>query len=227
MRSIPLGDGFALIYVPAFGSGYVYTVVEGTGTAELDEGPGHYPGSALPGEVGNFALAGHRVGKGSPFLNLDKLRAGSPIVIRTKTYWYTYRVLGDPRTRDPAAVGKLGIPGQLVVSPANVGVIAPVPGRAGAEPTQRLLTLTTCHPKFSARERLVIHAQLDGTPFPTSRGRPPAVERDSACTRGSGGTCPAACPASWPARPCSCSSRSPCSSWSSSRGSSRGSRSTT
>ena len=176
VRSIPLGDGFALIYIPAFGSGYVYTVVEGTGTAELDEGPGHYPGSALPGEVGNFALAGHRVGKGSPFLNLDKLRAGSPIVIRTKTYWYTYRVLGDPRTRDPAAVGKLGIPGQLVVSPANVGVIAPVPGRAGAEPTQRLLTLTTCHPKFSARERLVIHAQLDGTPFPTSRGLPPALK---------------------------------------------------
>ena len=176
VRSIPLGDGFALIYIPTFGKDYVYTVVEGTDPAELDEGPGHYPDSALPGEIGNFAVAGHRVGKGSPFLNLDKLRAGSPIVIRTKTYWYTYRVLGDPRTNDPTAAGPLGVPGMRIVSPANVGVIAPVPGRAGAKPTERLLTLTTCHPKFSARERLVIHAQLDGAPFRTSRGLPPALK---------------------------------------------------
>lgn len=175
VRSIPLGDGFALIYVPDFGTDYVFTVVEGTGTAELDEGPGHYVDSVLPGQVGNFALAGHRVGKGSPFLNLDKLKAGSAIVIRTKTYWYTYRVLGDARSKNPRALGPLGIPGLQVVSPSEVGVIAPVPNRAGIKATQRLLTLTTCHPKFSARQRLVIHAQLEGAPRPTSKGVPPAL----------------------------------------------------
>ena len=175
VRSIPLGDGFALIYIPAFGTDYVYTIVEGTDPAELDEGPGHYPDSALPGQVGNFALAGHRVGKGSPFLNLDKLRTGAPIVIRTKNYWYTYRVLGDERTKDPKVPGPLGIPGMQIVAPTDVGVIDPLPGRAGVEPTQRLLTLTTCHPKFSARQRLVIHAQLEGSPRPTSAGLPPAL----------------------------------------------------
>ncbi|HVD27854.1 MAG TPA: class E sortase, partial [Mycobacteriales bacterium] len=175
VRSIPLGDGFALIYIPDFGTDYVYTVVEGTGTAELNEGPGHYVDSVLPGQVGNFAVAGHRVGKGSPFLNLDKLKAGSAIVIRTKTYWYTYRVLGDTRTGNPRATGPLGIPGLQIVSPTEVGVIAPVPNRAGVKPTQRLLTFTTCHPKFSARQRLVIHAQLEGSTQPTSKGLPPAL----------------------------------------------------
>jgi sortase A len=175
VRSIPLGDGFALIYIPDFGTDYVYTVVEGTDIAELNEGPGHYVDSVLPGQVGNVAIAGHRVGKGSPFLNLDKLKAGSAIVIRTKTYWYTYRVLGDAATRNPRALGRLGIPGLQVVDPTETGVIAPVPNRAGVKPTQRLLTLTTCHPKFSARQRLVIHAQLEGSPQPTSRGTPPAL----------------------------------------------------
>jgi sortase A len=175
VRSIPLGNGFALIYVPDFGTDYVFTVVEGTGTAELNEGPGHYADTVLPGQVGNFAVAGHRVGKGSPFLNLDKLKAGSAIVIRTKTYWYTYRVLGDTRSRNPRATGPLGIPGMRIVSPTEVGVIAPVPNRIGVKPTQRLLTFTTCHPKFSARQRLVIHAQLEGSPQPTSKGPPPAL----------------------------------------------------
>ncbi|MFL6128347.1 MAG: class E sortase [Mycobacteriales bacterium] len=175
VRSIPLGEGFALIYIPDFGTDYVYTIVEGTGTAQLEEGPGHYVRSVLPGQVGNFAVAGHRVGKGSPFLNLDKLKVGSAIVIRTKTYWYTYRVLGDPATKNPRAIGPLGIPGMQVVEPRETGVIGPVPDRAGVTPTQRLLTLTTCHPKFSARQRLVIHAQLEGSPRPAGKGPPPAL----------------------------------------------------
>lgn len=175
VRSIPLGDGFALIYVPDFGTDYVYTVVEGTGVDELNEGPGHYVDTPLPGSVGNVAIAGHRVGKGSPFLNLDKLKAGSAIVIRTKTYWYTYRVLGDTRTGDATKMTSLGIPGREIVDPADVGVIAPVPNHPDATPTRRLLTLTTCHPKFSARQRMVIHAVQEGAPYPTSKGTPPAM----------------------------------------------------
>ena len=109
VRSIPLGDGFALIYIPDFGTDYVFTVVEGTGTDELNKGPGHYVDTPLPGAVGNVAIAGHRVGKGSPFLNLDKLKAGSAIVIRTKSYWYTYRVVGDRRRQRGRGLGA-GLP---------------------------------------------------------------------------------------------------------------------
>ena len=175
VRQIPLGDGFALIYMPDFGTDYVYTVVEGTGVNELNEGPGHYVGTPLPGSVGNVAIAGHRVGKGSPFLNLDKLKAGSAIVIRTKSFWYTYRVLGDVRTGDAEALTSLGIPGREIVDPSDVGVIAPVPDKPGVKPTRKLLTLTTCHPKFSARQRMVIHAVQDGAPYPVSKGTPPSM----------------------------------------------------
>jgi sortase A len=174
VRSIPLGDGFALIYIPDFGTDYLFTVVEGTGADELNKGPGHYVDTPLPGAVGNVAIAGHRVGKGSPFLNLDKLKAGSAIVIRTKSYWYTYRVVGRPGG-DADAVSALGFPGREIVDPSDVAVIAPVPDKPGATATRRLLTLTTCHPKFTARQRMVIHAELDGAPFPVGQGTPPSM----------------------------------------------------
>jgi len=175
VRSIPLGDAFALIYIPDFGTDYVFTVVEGTGVNELNDGPGHYVDTSLPGEVGNMAIAGHRVGKGSPFLNLDKLKAGSAIVIRTKSYWYTYRVLGDRATGDADAVSSAGIPGREIVDPSKVSVVAPVPDKPGAKPTRRMLTLTTCHPKFTARQRMVIHAELEGAPSPVGKGTPPSL----------------------------------------------------
>jgi sortase A len=114
----------------------------------------------MPGEQGNFAVAGHRVGRGSPFLDLDRMRPGDPIVIETAEGWFTYRVLGDPATGDFASPS--GIPGQHVVTPADVDVIAPVPGGPpDAVATGAYLTLTTCHPKYSARQRLIVHAELD------------------------------------------------------------------
>jgi sortase A len=176
VRSIPLGEGIALIRIPALGLDYVRVVVEGTGEASLAEGPGHYVDSALPGEVGNFAVAGHRVGKGSPFLDLDRLKAGDPIVIETKTQYFIYRVLGDRRTGNPTAQDKDGIPGQEIVDPSEVGVIKPVPDHPGATPTRRFLTLTTCHPRFSARQRMIIHAEQDGAAWPKSKGLPPVLK---------------------------------------------------
>lgn len=151
---LPLGEGFAFIRIPAFGLDYVRVVLEGTDEDKLTEGPGHYPASALPGEVGNFALAGHRVGKGSPFLDLDQLGSGDAIIIETSEQWYVYRVLGDGP-----------IPGQQIVTPDRVEVVAPVPGAPADQPTRALLTLTTCHPKFSAAQRLIVHAELDGPPL--------------------------------------------------------------
>ncbi|MBI1759215.1 MAG: class E sortase [Actinobacteria bacterium] len=174
-REIPLGQGIALIRIPALGLDYARAVVEGTGEAALAEGPGHYVSTAMPGQIGNFSVAGHRVGKGSPFLDLDRLRAGDSIVVETRQYYYLYRVLGDQRTGNPGTPGPAGVPGLEIVRPTDVGVIAPVPNHPGITPDRRLLTLTTCHPKFSAEQRLIIHAELQGVPWPKSKGLPPAL----------------------------------------------------
>ena len=156
---VEVGEPFAMVHVPRLGENWSRVVVEGTGTAELEDGPGHYVDTVMPGEQGNFSVAGHRVGRGSPFLDLDTMRPGDPIVIETAEGWFTYQVLGDAATGDFA--GPAGIPGQQVVTPADVDVIAPTPGGApGTAATGKYLTLTTCHPKYSARQRLVIHAEL-------------------------------------------------------------------
>jgi sortase A len=158
-----VGQPFAFLHIPRLGSGYARAVVEGAAQEQLAQGPGHYQGTAMPGQIGNFAVAGHRVGKGSPFLDLDTLRPGDPLVVETAGGWYVYRVLGDPATGSVEDAS--GIPGQEVVQPADVGVIAPVPDDpAAAAPTRAYLTLTTCNPKFSARTRLIVHAVLDGAP---------------------------------------------------------------
>ena len=162
------GEAFAMLHIPRLGADYARAVVEGTGTGDLEQGPGHYRGTAMPGEQGNFAVAGHRVGRGSPFLEIDELRAGDPVVVETADSWFVYRVLG------PADV----VPGQHVVSPSDVSVIAPTPnGPPDGAPTGAYLTLTTCHPEYSARERLIVHAVLEGGPVSRAEAPegPPAL----------------------------------------------------
>lgn len=139
------GAGFAVLYVPRLGADYAKPVIQGVGADVLARGIGHYPESALPGQVGNFALAGHRLTHGEPFRHLDRLRAGDLLVVETATGWYTYRLTGNP----------------YVVSPSAVSVVAPVPGRPTARPKRRTLTLTTCHPWYSSRQRMVVHGVLD------------------------------------------------------------------
>ncbi len=163
-----VGDAFGVLHIPRLGLDYERVVLEGTEEKQLSQGPGHYTGTAMPGEQGNVSFAGHRVGKGSPFLELDTMRAGDPIVVETAQTWFVYRVL--PMDGE--------VPGQQIVRPTQVDVIAPVPGGAAfGEPDGAYLTLTTCHPRFSAEQRLVVHAVLDGPP--TSKADapdgPPAV----------------------------------------------------
>jgi sortase A len=158
--TIPLGTGIANIYIPRLGTDYHFTIVEGTNDADLEQGPGHYVGSALPGQIGNFAVAGHRVGKGEPFLNLDQLKPGDPIVIETKSAWYIYRVKGDQATGNLSTLGADGVPGSQVVDPSDGNVLFPVPNHQGATPTQALMTMTTCTPKFSASDRLIVYSAL-------------------------------------------------------------------
>jgi sortase (surface protein transpeptidase) len=159
-----VGAPMAVLRIPRLGADFERVLVEGTDQDQLAEGPGHYVGSAMPGQQGDLALAGHRVGKGSPFLDLDTMRPGDPIVVETATRWFVYRVLGDPATGsftgDPS-----GIPGQEVVDPTALQVISPTPDAAATAPaTGVYLTITTCNPKYSARTRLVVHARLDGQP---------------------------------------------------------------
>jgi sortase (surface protein transpeptidase) len=159
---IPIGSAFAVLHIPRLGSDYRRVILEGTTEAQLAQGPGHYPGTAMPGEAGNVALAGHRVGKGSPFLDLDLLRPGDPILLETKDAWFLYRVLGD-RDSGNFVGDPSGIPGRQIVNPEDVEVISPTPNAAfDAAPSGSYLTLTTCHPRFSARQRLIVHAALDG-----------------------------------------------------------------
>lgn len=137
---------FASLQVPRWAGEPERPISQGTDRATvLDElGIGHYEGTAMPGGIGNFALAGHRVTFGKPFNRIEELQIGDPLVVRTADTWYVYKVTST-----------------LVVMPANVEVIAPAPGQPGVEPTDRSITLTTCHPMFSARERYIVHGVLD------------------------------------------------------------------
>lgn len=158
---VAVGQPFAKIDIPRLGGDWV--VVEGVSQKQLAQGPGHYIGTAMPGEQGNFSVAGHAIR--SVFLDLAQLRPGDPIVVETQDYWFVYRVLGDPATgnflTDPS-----GIPGQEIVLPTGVQVISPTPDKAANAPaTGAYLTLTTCTPATTATHRLIVHARLDGQPI--------------------------------------------------------------
>lgn len=159
VSSVTFGSAFALIRVPRFGRDYVRPILQGTDLSILDEGVGHYADSASPGAVGNFAVAGHRVTYGKPFNQIAELRTGDPIVVETRTTWYVYRVVRH-----------------TIVTPDRVDVVAPVPERPGVRPTARMMTMTACHPEFSARLRYVVFSQLAQTISKTD-GAAPAVLR--------------------------------------------------
>ncbi|AXH89954.1 class E sortase [Micromonospora aurantiaca] len=148
------GRPVAGLYIPKFDKHWV--VVEGVSPEDIRYAPGRYPDSAMPGEVGNFSVAGHRIR--STFWRLDEMKAGDAIVVETKTEWLVYRVYQ-----------------QRIVKPSQVEVVAPVPGKPGQKPTEKLLTLTTCNPKFDNYQRLIIHARLDHTQA-KSAGRPAELE---------------------------------------------------
>lgn len=162
--TIPLGTGIANLYIPRLGKDFHFTIVQGSTVptdSQLEKGPAHYRNTALPGETGNFAMAGHRVGKGEPFLNLDKLRPGDAVVVETASAWYVYRVKGQQNgltKRDSD-----GIPGREIVVPSDGDVLLPVPDHSGAKPTEALLTMTTCHPKFTATKRMIVYSALDNS----------------------------------------------------------------
>ncbi|HEY2297917.1 MAG TPA: class E sortase [Jatrophihabitans sp.] len=159
--SLPEGKGIAYLYIPRLGRDFGYAIVQGTSDADLEKGPGHYISTALPGQIGNFGVAGHRVGKGEPFLNLDQLQPGDPVIVQTESHWYVYRVGGRPG--DISATDAQGVPGREIVDPSDGDVLDPVPDHPGAIPKKARLTMTTCHPKFTATQRMIVHATLAQT----------------------------------------------------------------
>lgn len=184
-KTFALGEAFARLYIPRFGSDFQFAVVEGTEDADLLAGPGRYVDSQMPGQKGNFAVAGHRVGKGAPFNDLGNLKTCDAIVIETQKEWVTYRVLpidGEPADcLSPEQQAKLSaeyssVVGRHITLPGDVSVISPIPGTTATvdQATEGLLTLTTCHPQFSNAERMIIHA-MEVSAEPKSEGYRPAV----------------------------------------------------
>jgi sortase A len=133
--NVGVGDSLTRIVIPAIEVDVV--VVEGTTASALRAGAGHYPETPLPCEVGNVAIAGHRTTYGRPFHNVDRLKPGNTIRLETPIGTCTYEVTQQP----------------FPVSPSDMQVVANTPDEA-------TLTLTTCHPKGSARQRLIIKATL-------------------------------------------------------------------
>jgi sortase A len=162
-----LGSGIAILRIPRLGMHYSFVVVQGTSTDDLEKGPGHYVGTAMPGQLGNFYVAGHRTTYLHPFYNINALRPGDPIIIETRTTWFTYTVENIPGTTAKY---------QEIVAPTDFAVTYPVPDQPNpsAVPTQKVLTFTSCNPRYSASQRIVVHALLTGE-RPTRLGPPPTL----------------------------------------------------
>lgn len=152
------GTAFATIYAPRFGDTYQRVIAEGVDLATVLNdsrlGVGRYPQSTPLGEEGNFAIAGHRTSFGASFGNISELRLGDHIYIETRDGWYSY------------AFRNLEY-----VWASEVDVLNPVPKKDAVEVTDRILTLTSCHPRFSDAERIIAYAVFDGW-YPRAGGPP-------------------------------------------------------
>ncbi|MDQ3946821.1 MAG: class E sortase [Actinomycetota bacterium] len=131
---LAIGDPMTRLKLPAIGVSTV--VVEGTTASALRAGAGHYVNTPLPGEAGNVAIAGHRTTYGKPFANVDRLKPVDEVILETPIGIHTYKVSREP----------------FVVESTDWSVISQTP-----TPT---LTLTACHPKGSAKQRIVVKAEM-------------------------------------------------------------------
>lgn len=139
------GETFGIMYFPRFGAnGSHHPVTYGVEDHVIDNlGIGHYPTTQQPGELGNFAVAAHRQTHGQVFWDIDKLQDGDKIYLQTAEGYYTYTWYATE-----------------IVAPSNGGVLLPTPHQWGVEPTKSILTMTTCHPKYSTRQRMIAYSEL-------------------------------------------------------------------
>jgi sortase A len=154
------GATFANLIIPRLGADYRRSIAEGTGHSVLSNpaaGIGHYGETQMPGAVGNFAVAAHRTTYGAPFHDVENLVVGDSIFVETADGWYRYVY----RTTE-------------YVRPTGVGVLEPVPQVLDAASTDRIITLTSCHPLFSAAERIISYGVFD-TWYPRDGGPPAEI----------------------------------------------------
>ena len=153
------GSGFALLYIPRMRDKvWGLPILEGTSKAILAQGAGHYRTTAMVGAIGNFAIAAHRSTHNEPFAHIDDLRVGDKVFVQTRDTWYVYTLREDNPN----------------LSPLDVWVIDPVPGQVGAVPKKRLLTMTTCTPRYGSTGRWAWWGELVATRS-ASQGPPPGV----------------------------------------------------
>lgn len=131
------GEPLGAIRIPSIEVDWV--LFAGVTPSTLNQGPGHMPWTPLPGQPGNAVISGHRTTYGAPFFDLDQLQPGDIIEVETAIGVHTYTVRET-----------------IIVSPTDVWVTDPKPGA--------WLTLTTCHPKFSAAQRLIVQAEMTAGP---------------------------------------------------------------
>lgn len=143
--------------------------VEGVAKADLRKGPGHYPTTPFPGNPGNAGIAGHRTTYGAPFNRIDELVPGDEIVTYTSQGRFVYRVIESPAERRAGKPNENWGPGWYAVRPNDVSVLAPS--------ERNLLTLTACHPKYSARLRIIVQAELVAEPAAAPVTTAPPVQR--------------------------------------------------
>jgi sortase A len=144
-RSVAPGDALAVIRIPRFGASWSWVAVEGTSADDLDNGPGHYTGTPLPGQAGNVAFAAHRAGHGDPFIDFDRLRPGDQVIFSQRGATWIYRIDIEPR----------------IIPVTAMWVLKSLPGHQ--------LTLTTCWPKYGSAKRMYVHAHLVRTIVDPSR----------------------------------------------------------
>lgn len=136
-----LDKAMAILSIPRFGADYKVPILVGTSDYALSHGVGWYNQTQLPGQLGNFAIAGHRITHGQPFARLLELKPGDRVIVETKSYVYTYVIDSSPAS--------------LTVKDTQTWVLDPVPGKSGLTPTQSLITLTTCQDLFHSPDRSV------------------------------------------------------------------------
>jgi sortase A len=160
MKTVNDAEPFATLIIPRFGDRYVRTIAETVDVAtvlnNVATSVGRYPSSNRLGEIGNFAIAGHRTTYGAAFGWVDNLRVGDRIYVETEEGWYIYRF----RNLE-------------FVYPTEVAVLNPVPQTTIAA-KERILTITTCHPKLSAAERFIAYSVFESF-VPRENGTPSEV----------------------------------------------------
>lgn len=152
------GEVFGTLIVPRFGADYVRPIAGGVDLSTVLNnrriGIGHYLETQMPGEIGNFAIAAHRTTYGAPFANIADLQLGDRIYVETADGWYEYVFRGLE-----------------YVWPTGIGVLEPVPQAPNIDPNDRVLTMTSCNPRFSSAERIIAYAVME-TWYPRAGGPP-------------------------------------------------------